>query len=239
MPIGVAGAVALGATAVSAGVGLYTSSQQAGATKKAQNAAIAAQQQSEAQSRADLAPWREQGQNALTLTGDLSGANGLEAANNAFAELPQSPDYQFRFNEAQRAVDTSAASRGLLRSGATLRAQSTLGSNLASTEFGAHYNRLLGLAQMGQTAAAGQANTSQQTGQGIAQTTATGGAAQSQIVGQEGQNLQNAIKNGYTAYQQNNGSMYGGQQNALWGGATTGATYNPPVPGNNGLGFLY
>lgn len=74
--------------------------------------------------------------------------------------LWQSPDYQFRLNEGQRAIDRSLASRGRALSGAGVRAGVDFASNLASTEFGNFYNRLANIAGLGQTGV----NTSAQAG---------------------------------------------------------------------------
>jgi hypothetical protein len=63
-----------------------------------------------------------------------------------------SPDYNFRLNEGIRATDRSAASRGLLLSGAQNKAVQRYGSDLASGEFGSWWNRMSALSGIGQTA---------------------------------------------------------------------------------------
>jgi hypothetical protein len=223
MPIGVAGAVALAGTAVSAGVGLYTASQQASQSKAGRNAALA----SEERARQDVAPWRDQGVSALGVAGDLSGANGVEAAQKAMAGFQESPGYGYAVQQGLRAVDAGAAARGMLRSGATLKAEQTLGNNLANQQFDTYYNRLLGLSQMGASAASGQA----QTANNMAQTQASSATQQAGITGSMGNTIQQGIGNAYNAYQNN--SIYGGQKNALLGaGGTTAAGY--PAPGASG-----
>ena len=62
-------------------------------------------------------------------------------------------------------MDAGAASRGILRSGATIKAEDTFGSGLAASDFGNYWNRLQQLSGSGLTAAGGIANA------------ATGGAA--------------------------------------------------------------
>lgn len=69
----------------------------------------------------------------------------------AMARFYESPDYQFRFREGQRALDSSAAARGALLSGAQMRALTEFGSGLASGEYGNYYNRMAGIAGLGQT----------------------------------------------------------------------------------------
>jgi hypothetical protein len=64
----------------------------------------------------------------------------------AFGRFTTSPDYQFRFNEGQRALDSSAAARGTLMSGRQLQELTNFGQNLASQEYGNYMNRLFGVA---------------------------------------------------------------------------------------------
>lgn len=63
-----------------------------------------------------------------------------------------SPDYRFRQQEGTRAIDRSAAARGGVLGGNTLRAQTDYASNLAAGEYGNYVNRLLAMAGLGQTA---------------------------------------------------------------------------------------
>lgn len=64
-----------------------------------------------------------------------------------------SPDYQFRLNEGNRNILGGAAATGGLQSGDTLKALQSYGQNMASGEFGNYWNRLAGLAGVGQTSA--------------------------------------------------------------------------------------
>jgi hypothetical protein len=82
------------------------------------------------------------------------------------AKFQQSPGYQWQLGQGLRAVDAGAASRGMARSGATLKAEQTLGSNLANQDFGNYWNRLQQLSGSGLDAAKGIASA------------ATGGAQQ-------------------------------------------------------------
>jgi hypothetical protein len=63
-----------------------------------------------------------------------------------------SPGYQFRLDEGTRALDRSAAARGMLLSGAQVRAQTRYGQGVASDEFNSYANRLAAIAGIGQTA---------------------------------------------------------------------------------------
>jgi hypothetical protein len=70
----------------------------------------------------------------------------------------ESPDYQFRLQQGQQALERSQAARGGLLSGrAALEAQ-RLGQGEASSEYNNYVNRLQSLAGMGQQAAVGSAN---------------------------------------------------------------------------------
>jgi hypothetical protein len=66
--------------------------------------------------------------------------------------LATNPAYQFRQQEAQRALERSAAARGGLMSGQFAKALQERSQGLASEEFGNAFNRLSGLVGMGQQA---------------------------------------------------------------------------------------
>lgn len=66
----------------------------------------------------------------------------------------QSPDYLFRVQQGTNALDRSAAARGRLYSGAQLRAVTDYGQRAGSQEYGNWFNRLSGLSNSGQNAAA-------------------------------------------------------------------------------------
>ena len=64
---------------------------------------------------------------------DLLGLNGQPAADAAMAHVPAvSPGYQFQLQQGLRAVDAGAAAQGMLRIGATLKAEETFGQGLAN-----------------------------------------------------------------------------------------------------------
>ena len=73
----------------------------------------------------------------------------------------ESPGYQFRFDEGQRAVDRNAAARGRYLSGAREKAAIRYGQDYASGEFGNYMNRLAAAANIGQTATATGVNAGQ------------------------------------------------------------------------------
>lgn len=87
--------------------------------------------------RADLAPYRDAGVNAL---------RGLSAwlpfDGTGFVE---SPDYAYRYNEGVRGINADASARGLLNSGSRLRALQDRGQQIASGEYANWFARNAGL----------------------------------------------------------------------------------------------
>jgi len=75
--------------------------------------------------------------------------------------LQMDPGYQFRFREGLRALDRQAAARAGLQSGAALKAAQGYGQDLASQEYGAAYNRLASMANVGPQAAGVMSNLGQ------------------------------------------------------------------------------
>ena len=158
---------------------------QSSAAGSAADKANAAQRDALAQQTAQLAPWTGTGGSANTATADLLGLNGPDAATTAMG-FQASPGYAWSLDQGLRAVDAGAAAKGLLRSGATLKARnghSALG--LADQEFGQYYNNLFNLSKLGESAGAGTGDADVKTGQGIAGTDVSTGAQLSSIYGNE------------------------------------------------------
>ena len=120
---------AVAAAGVTAAAGLAGSYMQSQATKSAQSSANSAQAAAEERARTDLAPYNTAGQTALTGSADLLGLNGPDAASTARANFQTSPGFQFSLDQGLRAVDAGAAASGMLRSGATLKAEQTFGNS--------------------------------------------------------------------------------------------------------------
>jgi hypothetical protein len=196
---------------------------QSSAVNSAAGKANAAQQAALAQSRADLQPWRETGQNALLATSNLAGANGPEAANAALANFFTSPGYQWRLDEGMREVESSAAAQGMLRSGATMKALQERGQGLASSEFENYYNRLYNLSQGGLKAAGGQADAEMKTGADMAQTAMSAGGAQASIYGNMAKGIGDAASSYYSNSLYNQRTQALAQQQPL--GAARGGLY--------------
>lgn len=124
-------------------------------TADAQKSAI---NQGKSEANSYLSPFTNAGTNALTQYTNIMGLNGSDAATSAMGSFTASPGYSYNVSEGLKAVDQGAAAKGLLRSGATLKAEETLGANLANQDFSNYLSRLSGLTSTGLTAASGQAN---------------------------------------------------------------------------------
>jgi hypothetical protein len=124
-------------TALASGlIGANAAKSGASAQANAANQAAQLQQQQYEQTRADQAPFREAGVNAL---GKLQGmADYKPFSMNAFT---QDPGYGFRLSEGQKALDRSAAARGGLISGGALKAAQRYGQDMGSQEYQNAFNR--------------------------------------------------------------------------------------------------
>lgn len=134
-------------------------------------------------------PQRKIGNNALA---GMASLYGLGDAPQGFTGFQADPGYQFRLDQGQTALERMAAARGLRMGSATLKAANDYGQGMASQEYGNWYNRLAGLAGVGQQA----------TGQQIA----------------AGQNYANQVGQNYLAAGDAKASGYTGFNDAFQGG---------------------
>lgn len=186
------GAAAL-TTAGSVGTGLMQSgnASKAGATSQRNLELMLPQiQQNYVNQQGLFQPFYGAGQEGLGAETDLLGLNGPDAAAAAMANFQASPGYQYQLEQGLRGIDAGAASRGMLRSGATIKAEEKYGSDLANLDFGNYFSRLNalaggGLTAAGQLAGAGNNLIAGMQGNATAQNTlAIGGAnAQNSILG--------------------------------------------------------
>lgn len=225
------------AAAGAAVAGVAGSALQADATKSAAEDANQTQQraqdQAEArfqQTRQDQMPYMEAGTNALGPQQDLLGLNGQEAADKAMGNFQASPGYQYQLEQGIRAIDNSASANGMLNSGSRMKALQDRGNSLAAQDFGTYYNRLAGLAGLGQNAAAGVGNTGTQVSQmgnqtaaGQAQTGVSAASNQASMYGNAAQGIGNAINN------YGNNQLYDQRTNALM------QSSSQPTPAYGGL----
>lgn len=207
----------IGSAVVGAGASVASGAMQAKGAKKSADT----QERMYEQTRADLLPYNEAGQYA---TGQLR--NRLTELTSPIimdqATLEQTPGYQFNLTQGLKSVQNSAAARGLGTSGAALKGAASYATGLADSTYQNQfnnavtnqtnaYNRLLGVSQLGENAAAQTGSAGTAAAQGAGQ--AYQNAATAQAAGLTG--AANSLSNGANNYAQYNylmkNGMYGGK----------------------------
>lgn len=201
--VAVAGSAVVGAVASNS-----AANKAAGAQKSAANRAIAATQQNYDRTKTDLQPYITLGGNAV---GTLNALNSGD-----YSAFHADPGYQFAFNQGLQGLDRSAASRGSLFSGGHSADLIRYGQGMADQQYGQFYNRLMGLAGMGQNAASnlGSVGTGNAASIGSNLTAAGNAAANGYI------NSANAFNNGL-------GQLAGAY--GMYQGQKTQSSYMPPT----------
>lgn len=150
-------------------------------------------------------PWRKAGEQALNKLVPLT-----DYKNFGMSDFQADPGYAFRMSEGMKGLERSAAARGGLLSGATLKGIQRFGQDLASQEYTNAFNRY-------QTERAARLQPLQSLA-GVGQTTA-------QQIGEAGMrtaaNVGDIQQSGAAA----RASGYVGQANALTGALNTGLNY--------------
>lgn len=192
MPIG----AVIGGVATLGGALLGSSSAKKAANAQEAGARYAADLQDKQfqQTRQDFAPWREAGGQAI--------GQGLAMIQPGY-DHTTSPGYQFRFDEGMRGIENSAAARGMLGSGGTLKDLVRFGQGVAADDYNQQFNRTMAIAAGGQ-----QANA----------TTGSLGAMAAQNSGNAMMQAANAKASGYAGQAQ----AWGGALNNLAGFAMMG-----------------
>jgi hypothetical protein len=220
MPDPITGTIAAVATVGSSLIGSSASGKAASAQQQAAAQASDVQRQIFERQVELQEPFREaglKGQNRLLELLGLGGEKGPGYGRYATAEFTpadflanQDPGYAFRMSEGMKALERSAAARGGLLSGATLKGTQRYGQDLASQEYQNAFNRY-------QAERAGTLNPYQALA-GTAQTSANvlGGQA-----GALGQSLGSNIIGAGNAQ----ASGYIGQANAITGGLGQGINF--------------
>lgn len=137
--------------------------QASAAQQAAADRAVALQEAMYNQQRADIAPWRTAGEMGLAQYAAGIAPGGELARPFTMKDYQADPGYAFRVSEGMKALDRTAAARGGLLSGATLKGAQRFGQESASQEYQNAYNRyvqnqqtqrnaLANLAGIGQTA---------------------------------------------------------------------------------------
>lgn len=163
MPAPVIAAIGAIGSIASAGIGAYGASKAADAQKDAAKKAARAQQAALAAQTELAKPYVEAGKNALAEYQKLAPYQTF-----GMQQFQADPGYQFRMAEGIKALERSAAARGLLQSGTTLKGITGYGQDLASQEYQNAFSRYLSeraarlgpyeyLTGIGQAAASGQA----------------------------------------------------------------------------------
>lgn len=223
----------IGAAGVGAAATAYSASKAASAQKDAASQAAAVSREQYAQTREDLSPYRTAGEGALgTLNNKLDFLTSPITMDQA--TLEQTPGYQFTKTQGLKAVQNSAAARGLGVSGAALKGAATFATGLADqtyqTQFNLEntnrtnaYNRLKGLVDTGENASAqtgtfGATSAAQQGSAAIGAGNATAASynAMGNAVNQGANNV-----GGYLAYR----SIYGPPPVSGVVGTNEGGTY--------------
>ena len=141
------------------------------------------------QNRADLAPYREAGYAGLTRLRDLLGIGATPNANAEGVRKFTVGDFyndpvnqigmQFGLDEGRKGIERSAAARGSLNSGATLKELTRYGTDYAGQRAGESYNRFVNDQTNLYNRYAGIAGT----GQNAANTTAAMGTQNANTIG--------------------------------------------------------
>jgi hypothetical protein len=184
----------------SAVLGAASSRSAAKSQASAANRAADLQQQQFEQTRADQAPFRAAGEQALNKLIPLSDYTKF-----GMDQFQQDPGYAFRLSEGQKALDRSAAARGGLISGSALKAATRFGQDMGSQEYQNAFNRY-------QTERSAQLNPLQSLA-GI-------GQSATNFVNTAGQNYANNAGNAMGAAAQANASGYMGMANAAGQGVS-------------------
>lgn len=167
------------------------------------------------QTREDQAPWRDAGKVALGQIGAATADGGDFNRQFSMADFKADPGYEFRLSEGLKGVQSSAAARGGLMNGGTLKALTRYGQDYASNEFQNAYNRwntdrtnrfnrLASLAGIGQTANNALAQSGSNMANAVSENTLQAGNARASGYVAQGAANANAINGGINSLQ----SMY-------------------------------
>jgi hypothetical protein len=110
------------------------------------------------------------------------------------------PGYQFRLDEGTRALERSAAARGILNSGGTLRSATRYAQDYASNEYQRVFDRISTIAGRGQSAATTGSNVIVGTGENVGRALVNAGEARASGYIAQGNAWANAANQGMTLY---------------------------------------
>lgn len=196
-----------GAVVGSSLIGASASRSAAGAQAAAADRAAQLQNEQYYQTREDQMPWLKAGEQALNKLVPLA----TEYTPFGMSQFQADPGYGFRMSEGMKALERSAAARGGLLSGATLKGIQRFGQDLGSQEYQNAFNRY-------QTERAARLQPLQSLA-GVGQTTA-------QQLGQAGQTMASNVGEALTSGAAARASGYVGGANALTQGLGTYLNYS-------------
>jgi hypothetical protein len=203
------GSALIGA-AGSAAAGIFGGNKAAKSQKKASKKAAQLQREAMAAQAELVKPYVEAGKNALAEYQKMAPYEDF-----GMKQFEADPGYNFRMAEGMKALERSAAARGLLQSGGTLKGIQQYGQNLASSEYENAFSRYLSqrearmdpyryLTGLGQGTAVGQASNIGSSGAALAEIAAQrGNVNAAQAAGTAG-----AIGNAFGSAAQGIGSYY-------------------------------
>jgi len=249
MAIGTAAAI-LGAGVLGAAGSAYAANRASRAQQQAARQGIDAQERMFERQVQLQEPFRQAGLGAqnqlLTLLGLPGGAAGSAeygSLTRPFSEtdFQADPGYAFRMSEGMKALERSAAARGGLLSGSTLKGTTRFGQDLASQEYQNAFNRyqiernarlnpLQSLMGAGQTSTNQLTSAAGQLGQGLAQGYGNLGQARASSYVGMGNALTGALGQGVNQYM---GMQY---LNAMRGGGVSATPYAYGAGGYTGMG---
>lgn len=130
---------------------------------------------------------------------------GSNGSSPDYSEFYKSPGYQFRLDEGQKAIERSAAARGGLNSGATMKALDRFSQGIASDEFGRYVGGLQSMAGIGQNATNATTQAGQASSNNIINAYGNMGNARASSYANTGSAINSGINNVLSAYLMNSG----------------------------------
>lgn len=183
---------------VSAGASIIGGNQARGATDAAARAALAENARQFDLVRGDTAPVRALGNAAVGTLADLQGFNDSGTPN--LSRFYTSPDYQFRLDQGQQAIDRSAAARGGLLSGAAVKEGIRFNSGTAAAEYGSFVDRLMQQAGLGSNGTAQSAAAGANSASNSANINMNAGNSRASSYIDTAANINNSLQAGYGNY---------------------------------------
>lgn len=230
----------VGSAVIGGAVQAYSANKAAEAQTNATNTAAGIQTNIFNKTQANLAPYIGAGNAATSELQDRLPALTAPITMDQ-STLEKTPGYQFNLTQGLKATQNSAAARGLGISGAALKGAATFTTGLADSTYQNQfnntntnntnaYNRLKGLIDTGESAAAGQGSIGATTGANIGGDIVGGGNAQAAALNKTGNAVNNAFSTigGYAAYKGLYGSTNGGNP----------ADYGAPGVGSGNFNFI-